>query len=88
VIIACRVLGFIIILSIPYLGFRYYFSFFLVFKVFGMINSEAIMEMGETCIRLMIFASANDGVDGETIRGFFVNSRKVYRQFIVNYATN
>jgi len=30
-------------LSIPSIGFRFYLFFFLVFKVFGMINSEAIM---------------------------------------------
>jgi hypothetical protein len=43
------------------------------------------MEMGGTCIKLMMFAPADDRVNGKVIREFFVNSRKVYRQFIVNY---
>jgi hypothetical protein len=33
----------------------------------------------------MIFAPADGEAYGETIREFFGNSRKVYRQFIVNY---
>jgi hypothetical protein len=36
----------------------------------------------------MIFAPADDRVDGEAIRKFFGNSRKVYRQIIVNYTVN
>ena len=36
----------------------------------------------------MIFAPADDGVDGETIRGKFDFCLKVYRQFIVNYTVN
>jgi len=35
-----------------------------------------------------MFVPADDGIDGETIRKFFVNSRKVYRQFIVNCWVN
>ncbi|MCR6624603.1 MAG: hypothetical protein NDF58_08525, partial [archaeon YNP-LCB-024-027] len=58
-------------LSIPYIGFRIYLFFFLVFKVFGMMNLEVIMKMGGICIKLMMFASADDGVDGEFIREKF-----------------
>ena len=53
-----------------------------------MMNLEVIMKMGGICIKLMMFASADDEVDGEIIRDFFGNSRKVYRQFIVNYTVN
>ena len=35
------------ILSIPFIGFRYFLFSFWVFKVFGMINSEAIMAQAE-----------------------------------------
>jgi len=46
------------------------------------------MEMSGTCVKLMIFAPADGEVYGKFIRKFFVNSRKVYRQFIVNYRVN
>jgi hypothetical protein len=53
-----------------------------------MINLGVIMEMGGTCIKLMIFAPVDGRVYGKFIREFFVNSRKVYGQFIVNYTVN
>jgi hypothetical protein len=36
-----------------------------------MVNLGVIMKLGGTCIKLMIFASADDGVDDETIREKF-----------------
>jgi|YelNatPaOPRAMG01_1025707.scaffolds.fasta_scaffold120687_1 hypothetical protein len=53
-----------------------------------MINSEAIMETGGTCIKLMIFVPADDRVNDELIREKFDSYRRDYRQFIVNYTAN
>jgi hypothetical protein len=53
-----------------------------------MINLGVIMEMSRTCIKLMIFVPVDGRVYVKFIREIFVNSRKVYRQFIVNYTVN